>query len=254
MSVPQQSTVPSVCRPQLWKAPAVTAVNRPSGAFSSPYSLRPQHSTAPSVRTAHEWDGPPAMAVNCPLGASLCARVPPPQHSMAPPGRSRPAPAATACSRSRPPDVAEARTRHLRRRAAAPPRARPRRVARRARPPAHLLPRNPGRGHRGSAWRPPTPGGVSTWLRFYCEDLSRSLSFRFEDVPGVRWATAWRVAGPQGSKKEPVIRSRRAMEPATTMRLTLRPGRSHRRSRPAAQRIRVGVRRRPNHHRARCRR
>ena len=55
MLSPQQATVPFVRTPQVWSAPALTAVKVPAGGVAWPTSLSPQHATVPFVRSPQVW-------------------------------------------------------------------------------------------------------------------------------------------------------------------------------------------------------
>ena len=54
--LPQHTALPSVFRPQVWPAPAVIAVNEPSGGLLWPLSSLPQHRALPSVFRPQVWE------------------------------------------------------------------------------------------------------------------------------------------------------------------------------------------------------
>ena len=77
---PQQTSVPSVRRPQVCRDPALAAVNCPAGAVIWPCRFDPQQTAAPSARTPQLWNSPTLTVENVPPGAGGCSiRFPPQQ-------------------------------------------------------------------------------------------------------------------------------------------------------------------------------
>ena len=81
---PQHASDPSVRIAQVWRAPALTAVNVPVGAAPSRYSLSPQQAMVPSVRIAQLWKVPTLTAVNVPSGGVAWPRSSHPQQASVP--------------------------------------------------------------------------------------------------------------------------------------------------------------------------
>lgn len=84
---PQQVTLPSLCRPQVWLKPDATWVNVRDIGVTSGQLLLPQQAMDPSVRKAHAWSPPAEICVKAPVGGVVTPMLSSPQQTALPSAR-----------------------------------------------------------------------------------------------------------------------------------------------------------------------